>query len=142
MKTFIPTTQFAAMDYVGSILLFASPWLFGFAHLSGAASLIPMYMGGTLLLMALFTDNKLGLFKAIPMQMHLIIMMFCSFFLLVSPFIFSFADKVFLPQVILGLIFIGLSIFTHNSPFLTRPHKALREAGIKSRDANEGRLMI
>jgi hypothetical protein len=65
-----------------------------------------------------------------------------AFFLAVSPWILSFAHIVFLPQLILGLLFMVLAIFTHNSPFLTKPHKALREAGIKSTDANEGRLMI
>lgn len=142
MKPFIPTTEFAALDYIGSAALFASPWVFGFAHSTGAASLIPMYMGGTFILMAMFADNKFGLFKSLPMQMHLVILMFSGFFLLVSPWIFSFADIVFLPHVIFGAIFILLPIFTQNSPFLTKPRRALREAGIKSVDANEGRLMM
>ena|ERR1700712_2826906 len=142
MKTFIPTTQFAVINYLGSIMLFASPWLFGFAHSSGAASLIPMYMGGTLLFLATFGNNKLGLFKSMPLQMHLILLMFCGFFLMVSPWLFSSGDMVYVPHMAFGLLFLILSIFTQNSPFLTSPHRAVREAGMQSIDANEGRLMI
>ncbi|MEO6524083.1 MAG: hypothetical protein ABIN91_20530 [Mucilaginibacter sp.] len=142
MKTFIPTTQFAAADYLGSAALFVSPWVFGFAHSSGAASLIPMYMGGILLLMATFADNKLGLFKSLPNQMHMVILMFSGFFLMVSPWLFNFADVTFLPTLLFGALFMVLSIFTQNSPFLTSPHRAVREAGIQSLDANEGRLMV
>jgi hypothetical protein len=142
MKTFISTTTFGVIDYLGSALLFASPWMFGFAHASGAASLIPMYMGGILLMMAMFTDNKLGLFKSLPMQLHLVLLMFAGFFLLVSPWIFSYWEKVFLPQVFLGLFFIVIAIFTQKSPFVNKPHRAMGEAGRKSFDAKEGRLMV
>lgn len=143
MKTFISTSTFGAIDYVVSVALFVSPWVYGFAHSSGAASLIPMYMGGTLLLMAAFGDNKFGLFKSLPMQMHLVIMMFSGFFLLVSPWVFNFTDIVFLPHVFFGVFLMLISIFTQNSPLLNKkPHRAVREAGIQSLDANEGRLMV
>lgn len=142
MKTFISTTQFAVINYLGSMALLASPWLFGFAHLSGAASLIPMYMGGVLLFMATFSDTKLGLFKSMPVQMHLVLLMFCGFFLMVSPWLFSSGDMVYVPHMAFGLLFLILSIFTQNSPFLTSPHRAVREAGIRSIDASEGRLMV
>lgn len=142
MKTFISTRQFAVLNYLCSILLFASPWLFGFAHLSGAAPLISLYMGGIFIFMAVFADNKLGIFRSMPLQMHLVIMMFSGFFLMVSPWLFSSADMVYLPHMIFGIVFIGLSIFTQNSPFLNSPHRAVREAGIRSLDANEGRLMV
>jgi hypothetical protein len=142
MKPFISTTAFGVIDYIGSMALVASPWVFGFSHAIGGASLIPMYMGGTLLLMAIFTNNKLGLFKSIPMQLHLVLLLFSGFFLLVSPWILSFSDLVYWPQVIFGLLFIFISIFTQNSPFLTKPHVPLPEAGITSLDAHEGRLML
>jgi hypothetical protein len=101
-----------------------------------------MYMGGILLLMAMFGDNRLGLFKSLPTQMHLVMLMFCGFFLMVSPWLFSSGDMVYVPHIIFGVVFILLSIFTQNSPFLNSPHRALREAGITSLDANEGRLMV
>ena len=142
MKKYVPTTTFAVLDYLASALLYVSPWLFGFAHTNGAASLIPMYMGGTFLLMAVFADNKLGLFKSLPMQLHLIMLLFSGFFLLVSPWLFSFSSQVFLPQALLGLFFILIAIFTQNSPFINSPHLPVREAGIQSLDANEGRLMV
>ncbi len=144
MKTIISTSFYAYLNYIGSILLLLSPWLFGFDELKGgsASIFIPVFTGMSLLTMALFTNNELGVFKAFPMQLHLVITAFSGFFLLTSPWLFDFYAQVYIPHVCLGSFFLLAGIFTANSPFLVRPHHALREAGITSIDANEGRLMV
>lgn len=144
MKTFISTAFYAYLNYICSILLLFSPWLFGFDQLKGgsASMFVPVIIGSSLLIMALFTNNELGVYKAFPMQLHLITTTFAGFFVLVSPWVFNFSSQVYIPHVCLGSFFLLAGIFTSNSPFLNKPHRALREAGIQSTDANEGRLMV
>lgn len=142
MKPFIPTTVYAVIQYVGGLLLIVSPSLFKFDNVGGASLFIPILMGIFLLLIAVFSDNKFGLIQIFPMQMNLLLAMFAGFLLLVGPFLYSFADFVFLPHVLLGAMFFLCSIFTQNSPFLTKPHEMKKEGGITSTDAHEGRLMV
>jgi hypothetical protein len=141
MKPFIPTTFYAVLQYLGSIFLITSPWIFKFGNIGGAL-FIPVIMGVLLLLIAVFSDNKLGMIQIFPMQMNLFLTMFAGFLLMVGPGLYSFAKFVFWPHFISGAVFFVLSIFTQNSPFITKPHKQLREAGITSTDAHEGRLMV
>ncbi len=142
MKPFIATSFYAVIQYLGSILLITSPWVFNFVDIGGASYFIPVIMGCLLLLIAVFSDNKLGIIKVFPMQMNLFLAMFAGFLLLVGPFLYSFADKVYAPHLCLGALFFLCSLFTTNSPFTTAPHEPLREAGITSTDSHEGRLMI
>ena len=106
------------MDYVSGILITASPWLFGFAHLGGAPVFIPLVFGVLQLIMVIFTKHELGLIKVIPIQTHLFIDMMTGFYLFVSPFLYEFYPFVVLPHVLLGLFLFGSGIFTQYSPFL------------------------
>jgi hypothetical protein len=142
MKPFIATTFYAALQYLGSILLIISPQVFGFENVGGASIFIPIIMGILLLLIALFSDNKLGLIPVFPMQMNLFLAMFAGFLLIVGPGLYSFAQFVFWPHFLLGLMFFLLAIFTQGSPYTTKPHEMAQEAGMTSTDAHEGRLMV
>jgi hypothetical protein len=118
MRSFIPTMAHAVLDYVSGILITASPWLFGFAHLGGAPLFIPLVFGSLQVLMVIFTKHELGLIKVIPIQTHLFIDMIMGFFLFVSPFLYKFYPFVVLPHVVLGLFLFASGIFTRHSPFL------------------------
>jgi hypothetical protein len=148
MKPFIPTAFYGVLNYILAFTLIASPWLFDYAkvfdygHVSSAALLIPIYMGWLQFIMAVFVDNETGFVKQFPMQMHLVIDVIMGFILAVSPWLWSFSSKVFLPQLLFGLLLFCLGLFTKKSPFTTKPHQAAPEGIYTSTDSTEGRLSI
>ncbi|HEY2582803.1 MAG TPA: SPW repeat protein, partial [Mucilaginibacter sp.] len=109
---------------------------------SSAALLIPIYMGWLQFIMAVFVDNETGFVKQFPMQMHLVIDVVMGFILAVSPWLWSFSSKVFLPQLLLGLLLFCLGLFTKKSPFTTKAHQSAPEGIYTSTDSTEGRLSI
>lgn len=119
---FITTKVHGMMDYLSGLLLMASPWLFGFAD-GGAAQWIPVVVGATILLMSLFTDYELSIAKRIPMSGHLAMDVLGGLFLIVSPWLFGFAEYVYLPHVILGVAEVGAGMFTHQVPDYKRTSK-------------------
>jgi len=120
MRSFISTKVHSVLDYASAVLIIASPWLFGFEPVGGAALFLPIVLGAIQFIMVIFTRHELGLFKVIPIQLHLIIDMFMGFILIVSPFLYGFYHNVFLPHVIFGLLLFGAGIFTSPSPFLDK----------------------
>ena len=142
MKPFISTTFYGFFNHILALTLIASPWLFGYANVSSAALFLPIYMGWLQLIMAIFADNKASFIRQLPMQTHLVIDVFMGFILVISPFLYNFSDKVFLPQLLLGFLLIGMGIFTVRSPFLNKPHHSVPEGQLRSTDSTEGRLSI
>lgn len=108
---FINTRVHGMLDYLMGVLLIASPWLFGFAN-GGAAQWVPIILGLGALLYSIITDYELGLLKILSMKVHLMIDLISGIFLAASPWIFGFADEVYLPHLILGVIEIGASLCT------------------------------
>src|SRR5688572_14542344 len=103
---FIPTRIHGVMDYLGGLLLIAAPWLFGFAA-GGAETWVPVALGAGMIAAALMTDYEAGLVRMIPMKMHLGTDALMGLFLAASPWLFQFADHVWIPHMILGLMEIG-----------------------------------
>ncbi|MDQ1163472.1 hypothetical protein QE422_003840 [Chryseobacterium sp. SORGH_AS 447] len=97
----ISSKTHAVLDYVVGILLIAAPWLFGFAD-NTAATTVPVLLGASTLVYSLFTDYEYGLAKMLPYKAHLTIDFIAGTLLLVSPWLFGFSDRVYLPHVILG----------------------------------------
>jgi hypothetical protein len=119
---FINTRAHGMIDYLMGILLIVSPWLFGFAD-GSAAQWVPIILGLSALLYSFITDYELGLLKILSMKVHLIIDLISGIFLAASPWIFGFADEVYLPHLILGIAEIGAST-------MTKQHPAGRETSI------------
>jgi hypothetical protein len=142
MKPFIPTAFYGVLNYIISFTLIASPWLFDLIHVSSAAWLIPLFIGWIQFIMAVFVDNETGFVKKFPMQIHLVLDVVMGFLLMVSPWLYNFSDRVFIPQLILGLILFCLGVFTERSPFLNKPHHSVPEGLLRSTDSTEGRLML
>lgn len=112
---FISTKTHGILDYFWGILLILSPWLFNFAN-GGAAQIVPMVVGFMVLLMALVTNYELGAIKKVPMSTHLTMDIFAGVFLVISPWLFGFADVVYLPHLIFGIFAIGAGMFTKKVP--------------------------
>ncbi len=112
---FIPTRFHGILDYVVGIVMIASPWLFDFAA-GGAETWVPVVVGALVLLQTIMTDFEVGIVKMIPMQTHLMMDFGIGVILALSPWLFGFADQVYLPHVIFGVFSILASLTTHRVP--------------------------
>ena len=122
MKPFIPTAVYGVLNYIIGITLIASPFIFNLVNISSAALFIPIYIGWIQLIMAVFANNETGFVKRFPMSTHLVLDAAMGFFLLVSPWLYTFANRApyaFLPALIFGGLLMFMGIFTKKSPFLT-----------------------
>lgn len=124
---FISTKAHAILDYLMGAVLIAAPWIFGFAA-GGYETWIPVVLGAGVILYSLFTDYEYSISRNIAMRSHLWIDGFAGGFLAASPWIFGFADFVFLPHLILGLGEIGAALFT----------ETVSSTEVKAREHREG----
>ena len=114
----IPTRIHGILDYLMGALLIVSPWLFGFAD-EGAARWIPIILGAGVILYSLVTDYELAIARMIPMPVHLALDAGGGLLLAASPWLFGFADRVWVPHLVFGLLEIGAAAMTR--------HRAERE---------------
>lgn len=110
----INTTLHGMMDYAMALLLAAGPYLFGFGG-DDTESLVMYACAALLFIYSLATDYELGVVKVIPMRVHLILDILSGLFLASSPWLFGFADRVFLPHFILGVIEVLAGLLTNSS---------------------------
>jgi hypothetical protein len=113
----IPTRIHGVIDYLTGVLLIAAPWLFGFAD-GGAAQWVPIILGLMVILQSLVTDYELGVAHWLAMPMHLVLDGLSGALLVVSPWLFGFADEVWVPHVVIGLFEIVMSLVTRKEPEL------------------------
>ncbi len=112
---FVPTRLHGVADYLLGALLVVAPWLFGFAD-GGAETWVPVALGAGTILYSLLTDYELGLVRRIPMRAHLGLDLAGGVVLAASPWVFGFADEVWLPHLVLGLVEIGAALTTRTTP--------------------------
>src|SRR5688500_10692667 len=108
---FIPTKAHGVLDYLVGALLIAAPWIFGFDR-GGAETWVPVILGASAILYSLFTDYEMGVTRGISMRTHLTLDMLSGVILALSPWIFSFADYVYVPHLVLGIFEIGAALIT------------------------------
>ena len=72
------------IDYAMGILLIAAPWLLGFAD-GTAAQWVPVVLGIVMLGQAVMTDYELGMIRAIPFSVHLMMDFVLGALLAASP---------------------------------------------------------
>jgi hypothetical protein len=118
----IPTRVHGALDYLVGIVLIAAPWVLGFAD-GGPEQWVPVVLGAGAIAYSLVTDYELGVARLIPMPVHLGLDLFSGVLLAASPWLFDFADEVWLPHVLIGLLEIGAVLTTHTArePEAPRP---------------------
>ena len=112
---FIPTRVHGMLDYLVGVLLIAAPWLFGFAR-GGAETWIPVILGAGAIAYSLFTNYEMGISHAISMPTHLTLDLVSGFLLALSPWLFGFADYVYTPHLVVGIIEIGAALMTEKVP--------------------------
>ncbi len=99
------------LDYLVGALLIAAPWLFNFYE-GGSESWIPIMLGIGTIIYSLITDYELGATGIIPMKIHLMIDLIAGIFLAASPWLFGFADIIFWPHLVVGIMEILVSLMT------------------------------
>ena len=115
----ISTRVHGMMDYLVGVLLIGAPWLFDFDR-GGAETWVPVVLGAGAILYSLFTNYELGMVRRIPVPTHLMLDLGSGLLLAVSPWLFGFADRVWVPHVVFGLIEIGTALMTRRVPGHTR----------------------
>ena len=117
----IPRNVHGVLDYVVGLLLIAAPWLLGFAD-GTAAQHVPVALGIGALLYSLLTNYELGLIRVIPFRVHLMLDFASGVFLATSPWLLGFADRVYLPHVIFGILEIGAAAMTRRDTAPVHAH--------------------
>jgi len=111
---FVSTKIHAILDYASAVLLFPLPWILGFNEVA-AATWVIIFVALMILTLSLFTNYEGGMMGAVPMRVHLLVDVVTGLALACSPWIFGFADQVYLPHVAFGL-------FETFAAVLTSPH--------------------
>lgn len=112
---FIPTRTHGILDYVMGVILIAAPWILGFAD-GGAKQWVPIIIGALIIGQSLMTDYELGVVKVIPMGAHLMMDIVTGLVLAASPWVFGFADEIWWPHLVFGLLEIGAALMTQTRP--------------------------
>lgn len=102
------------LDYVVGLVLILSPRLFGFEAGSPEAA-VPVFLGWAAIVYSILTRYELGLLRVIPFRAHLTLDMMSGIFLAISPWILGFAERVWVPHLILGLVEIGAVLMTRRT---------------------------
>ncbi len=107
----IDTRTHGIIDYVTSALLIVAPYLFGFAT-GGIEQWLPQVLGAITIVMSLLTNYELSVAKLIPLKVHLGVDMASGALLAVSPWLFGFADIIWWPHLLVGLMEIIVPLMT------------------------------
>ena len=113
MLKVIPTNIHGVIDYLTGVALLAAPYLFGFAD-GTAAQWVPTIIGLLIIGQSLMTQYELSLAKIIPMPTHLMLDAGTGILLAASPWLFGFADRVYLPHLIVGLMELAVVALSEN----------------------------
>jgi hypothetical protein len=120
---FIPTKTHGVVDYVMAIFLGSMPWLLNFAH-GGAETWVPVILAAGIVLYSLITDYEFGAGKILSMRTHLMLDLMGGILLAASPWLFGFADYIYQPHLIVGILEIGAALMTRtHSPVENAEHR-------------------
>lgn len=113
----IDTRTHGIIDYLTGALLLVAPYLFGFAD-GSIAQWLPQALGAMIIVMSLITDYELSVAKVLPLGVHLGVDIAGGVLLAVSPWLFDFADFVWWPHLLIGLMEIIVPLVTKRHPDL------------------------
>ena len=111
----ISTKIHGYLDYIVALGLIAAPLILSQAPY-GAETWVPVGLGIATIIYSLFTDYENGYFRKMSMRAHLGLDVMNGVFLAVSPWLFGFADHIWVPYVVVGLIEIMVPALTNPYP--------------------------
>jgi hypothetical protein len=88
----ISLTLHALLEPLVAALLIAAPFLFGFSD-QGAPTAVAIVAGIFVLVVAMSTQWRLSLIKAIPISAHVVIDLILAALLVAAPFLFGFSHR-------------------------------------------------
>jgi hypothetical protein len=110
----ISTRTHGILDYTFGALLLIAPWFTDWDKFSPEAW--PLVAAGfAAIVYSVLTAYELGVVPLIPMRVHLALDFTSGLFLASSPWLFGFADRIFLPHLLAGLFEIGAVLMTRKS---------------------------
>ena len=109
---FLSRTTHGILDYIIAIALIAAPYLFGFMDADPAAYWTAWIVGVGVFLLALLSNHDASLIEAIPMRTHLWVDYVAGLLLAASPWLFGFADDVWVPHLLVGALIFLSALFT------------------------------
>jgi len=95
------------------------PFLLGL-HSGSAEAWVLTGAGIAALIYSLITNYELGVVRIIPMSVHLALDALSGLFLATSPWLFGFADRVYLPHVFMGMLEMAAAMLTRRVSLHTR----------------------
>tara|TARA_R110000850_G_scaffold102824_2_gene212437 strand:+ start:172 stop:528 length:357 start_codon:yes stop_codon:yes gene_type:complete len=116
----INTKTHGVIDYLTGALLIVAPYLFDFSN-GGTAQILPQGIGTAIILMSLITRYELSAAKLIPLKVHLGTDIASGILLAASPWLFGFAEVIWWPHLVVGLMEILVASITRGSPRANLP---------------------
>jgi hypothetical protein len=107
----IPTRVHGVIDYIVGIVLILAPFMLGFAD-GTAAQWVPIIIGIATIGLGMITRHELGLIKVVPMIGHIVVDVAAGLLLAASPWLFGFADRIWWPHVLVGIVYVVISLLT------------------------------
>jgi hypothetical protein len=89
------------LDYLVGVLLILAPKLFGF-DTGGPEQMVPVTLGIVAILYSAVTRYELGALGLLPFRRHLTLDVLHGLVLALSPWLFQFSDRVWVPHLALG----------------------------------------
>ena len=62
--------------------------------------------------MSLLTNHEFGIYKIVPMEIHLLVDAFMGLFLMMSPWLIGFAHVEIGPHILIGILVIVVAVFS------------------------------
>ncbi len=91
------------LDYLVALVLIVAPYLFGFAN-GGPEQIVPQALGALIIVLSLITAYEMSVAKLIPYRVHLGIDVVQALFLLASPWLLGYADRIWWPHVLVAVV--------------------------------------
>jgi hypothetical protein len=99
---------------VGAVLM-VSPWMLGFAD-NRMATHVFIVLGIAPIIYSLFTDYEWSAARLIPFRVHLMLDTLSGITLIISPWLFGFADRITWPHVSFGILELLVVMLTSKAP--------------------------
>jgi hypothetical protein len=124
---FMSTRAHSMLDLVLAPVLIALPFALGL-DVRYPEGWIFLVIGMALLLLITFTDYESGLLPRISIGTHLTIDAASGALLALSPWIFGFSHRIWVPQLLFGLLELGSSLVTRREPIRLTHRSAVSRA--------------